>query len=252
MRQEHFSALEHSGLEAPEKEPINTMCRLLYVKEPRQYGPEELEEKFLFLREALGGEGDGVSVLRTGEVLKGIDKTPKELADFALAQDGPIFFHTRRATLGEVVDPLCQPFYIHPITVMHNGHWKNWDWTLQMLLSSGRMRYIPTHLSDSLVGAIAARSWGPGALHQWIDTGCWLYARRNSVGLAEVQAVVNDGTLYYNVDREELCSQACFWKLGEKVLQLNKGTVCRMLPEFTLERGSLTEVELKRKKDGKK
>src|ERR1051325_11661436 len=114
------------------------MCRLYYHPRPTEVG--RLEDNFAYLRQSFGGQGDGIASLPTGEVVKSVDADLHDLAEKAvngwrgegreateklpatppkqIAPGQPIFFHTRLATVGGRVDALCQPFTVHPATVV--------------------------------------------------------------------------------------------------------------------------------------
>ena len=130
------------------------MCRLYFS--PGETDALRLGVEFAALEQAMGGDGNGLALLGPDtQLVKGVTKSPLDLAALAVESGGPFMFHTRAASLGGVTDALCQPFKLgakRPIVVAHNGHWSDWTTGSNLLLDRGKMQFVPLNVSDSLIG----------------------------------------------------------------------------------------------------
>jgi hypothetical protein len=220
---------------------------------PELRGKELLEQQFTVLTELAGGEGQGLSFLNTRDTIKGIDlKFPDLAADAALG-DEPILYHTRRSSVGAPVDQLCQPFTIHPYIVAHNGHWNFWLSGLEALLRANKLKFVPYHMSDSLVGSLIVRSWGPGTLYQYEAEGVWLVSKTAyKGGPGDLTAIVNSGDLAVNLTTGQAASVPIGWDLNDQIGYVKPGSVIKLWPKIKLVTGSLLAKPYQPPKKGKK
>jgi len=225
------------------------MCRLFYDPSPQTRGVNLIEEQLAALEESFGGDGNGMVLLGSGRrPIKGVKVRPRELAEAAVDFKGPVMFHTRKASMGGVVDELCQPFYIpHNTVIAHNGHWGEWGVALDTLLKAGKIHFIPNRLSDSLVGALLARSYGLGAISNYIDEGVWLYAdvpsardiREGAKQEPKQVVVVNhSGGFCVNFTTGQAASEPVFWSEKDDVQWLARGSILQLFPEIKLLKGT--------------
>lgn len=229
------------------------MCRLFFDPTPQVTGAVLLEKQFTRLEEAFGGDGNGLALIGSDKpLIKGVKMRPSTLAGAAEEFAGPVMFHTRKASIGGVHDSLCQPFYIpHNTIVAHNGHWGHFEQGLDLLLRARIMKYIPMHLSDSLVGALLARSFGPGALINYVGEGVWLHA--NTYPTPIVTAIVNSGSFTINMTTGQAASQPVYWGMDADVRICGVGSVIQLFPEIKVISGSIyNRIPHEDKKVGKK
>lgn len=225
------------------------MCRILFDPTPRGSGEQLLNQQFTVLEKRLGGDGNGMALLKSGKVIKGTKMDVGYLAEKAADQDEPILFHTRLASVGGKVSELCQPFAIDPMVICHNGHWVGWEWGLETLLRAGRLSFVPLHCSDSLVGARLARSFGANYLRHSVGTGVWVVAERRPE--LKVTAVVNTGDFAINFETGQAASERVLWEKDDTVLYLQPGSICEIYPTINLLDGEWDSKPYVAKKKGK-
>ncbi len=226
------------------------MCRLYFA--PKAKNEERLATQFDLLEASMGGQGNGIALLggEQPELIKGVQVTTGTLAKKAVEHAGPFMFHTRIASIGGVVDSLCQPFKIglkKPAVVAHNGHWGWWEKGLELLLMRGKMQFVPLHLSDSLIGAMLAKHYGPGALRSYVKSGVWLYAQGEGAKL-QVMAVVNDGSFCVNMRTGEAASEAVLWG-ADDVQWVRKDSVVALWPEIKVISGGFFGLSKKERRE---
>lgn len=223
------------------------MCRLYFNPKPANRGLVGLTSQFEQLERVAGGHGNGVALLNQGRVIKGLNKKSDDLAAAAIDDGGPMMFHTRLASIGTISDQLCQPFKVAPLIVAHNGHWWGWNDALTAMLAARKLSYVPQHLSDSLVGALAARAWGSFVISSYIQTGVWMLADLKTTE-PKVMVAVNTGDFCVNLTTGEAASQPVDWVKSDKVGYVQEGSLVALYPELRVLRGGLQKKPIERKK----
>jgi hypothetical protein len=210
------------------------MCRISFDPHPELRGEEILEEQFSTLTRLAGGEGQGIAFLDDRRVIKGVEMTSEQLAREVMATPQPFIYHTRRASIGEINDSLCQPFLFPPIIVAHNGHWTRYLAGMENLLRANKLKFVPFHMSDSMVGAFSARAWGTGVLHQLGAQGVWLVSKIDREGKGTLMAVVNSGDFAINCTTGQAASVPVAWEKGDEVVYAKPGSVISLWPRREL------------------
>lgn len=230
------------------------MCRILFNPSPLTTGYVGLEEQMSLLQASAGGDGNGLGLLQSGDIVKGVKVTVDDLAAAALDGDQPFLFHTRRASIGERVDSLCQPFRVEldvkgpPTIVAHNGTWENYRLGVDYLLRQKDLRYLPFNLSDSLVATMMSRYLGPSVFRHYVGSGVWIHARKYSN--LRVIAVVETGDFALNFTTGEAASEPVGWAKSDSIYYANPGSVFELYPDMKLLGGEM--LAKPPKKGGKK
>ncbi|MDP9439587.1 MAG: hypothetical protein M3P49_12745 [Actinomycetota bacterium] len=145
------------------------MCRMAIFNGIRDFKP--LAKTLSDLEKSCGGDGNGYYNAATGELQKGVNLSPAEIAFDAHGAEGLQLFHTRFATAGGVVDDLCHPFDAGEYVLMHNGGWFDWNWYA-----------FGDEESDTAVVASLVRDYGPGILldKEMKDTGVYVLLEKET------------------------------------------------------------------------
>ena len=174
------------------------MCRIMYAPDPSMLAEKDYADLFSYLEKGMGGDGNGLATIINGRIalFKGVSLDVKVLARIASSTDGPVLFHTRRATTGGICDALCQPFMYNGTALVHNGIWRGWDGPAMELILQGTLDGNAP-INDSLVAAALAANYGRYTLEA-IDTGvfvvmtaegAWLHLRSGTFKYCEEMGV---------------------------------------------------------------
>ncbi len=143
------------------------MCRLAIFGGIQKVGP--LTTSLEQLEKSMGGDGNGVWNSLEGEILKGVNITPAEIAEEVAGKPGFNLFHTRMSTAGGVRSEINHPFAAGEWVLAHNGHWSSW------------FSYAEGTISDTQTAASIVEKHGPGVLlnPEFDHSGVWVVANED-------------------------------------------------------------------------
>jgi hypothetical protein len=130
------------------------------------------------------------------KVFKGVKLDVKILARIAAHAEGPVLFHTRRATTGGVCNALCQPFVDDGTALVHNGVWGGWaNPAMELILQGSLDANAP--INDSLAAATLVANYGrytleainSGVFVVMTTEGAWLHLRQGTFKYCEEMGV---------------------------------------------------------------
>lgn len=159
------------------------MCRIAYVPCPALLEIGDFTDLFSYLEKSVGGDGNGLATVIDGsiKVFKGVRLDVKVLARIAAHAEGPVLFHTRRATTGGICNALCQPFVDNGTALVHNGIWRGWDGPAMELILQGSLD-ANAPINDSLAAATLVANYGRYTLEA-INSGVFVVMRRKGAWL---------------------------------------------------------------------
>lgn len=170
------------------------MCRIAYVPEPAMLDQEDFLHLFSHLEKSMGGDGNGLVTTTDGTLraFKGVGMGVKFLARIADNANGPVLFHTRRATTGGICNALCQPFVGNGTALVHNGIWRGWDGPAMELILQGSLD-ANAPINDSLAAAALVANYGrytleaisSGVFVVMTTKGAWLHLRSGTFKYCE-------------------------------------------------------------------
>lgn len=174
------------------------MCRIAYVPHPALLEVGDFTDLFSYLEKSVGGHGNGLATVIDGsiKVFKGVRLDVKVLANIAAHAEGPVLFHTRRATTGGICNALCQPFVGNGTALVHNGIWRDWaDPAMELILQGSLDANAP--INDSLTAAVLVANYGrytleainSGVFVVMTTKGAWLHLRQGTFKYCEELAI---------------------------------------------------------------